>query len=642
MKNPLTGALLSLILFGSNSIAAPSFLHIEAIRGEVSHEGYEKWIDVWSFHWAVDRAGAPHEAPRFSDLSVVKGIDAASPLLFQSAVSGDEIPMVLIDFFRDSPTEPRYLRVRLSNVFISSYTLQNGSEDAAELISLNFGRIELDQTKPDHSATTRVFYDLETQQGGTLPDGPSPGTNTAPTLSAIPDQVLEVNSSTVVEFAIDDLETSAGFLTLSRETSNAALVPLSNITFGGSGNGRTATITPVSNTFGSSVITIRVSDGNLSTATQFTVTVEQEEGPFISSIADVVIGEGDSTTVSFTIAHPSADLNSLMITAEANNKDLLPDNNIILAGSDASRTAELTPASNVTGETNITIAVSDGTLSDTSVFLLRVEAETPPPVITAPGQVEGVIGRSLPIAGISISDPAAGSAPILFTITEPNAFLTVATDVPGGLGADDIVGNGGSGITISAPVDAINITFAAKHGFSYSRTTLGSGEINLEASRSGSFSTTIETFLFDSSISLWRHGFFSTKDLNDPEKESTLWGNLANPTNDGVVNLLKYALGLSPLEIHASPDLPGLYLQEEAGSRFLAFTIVRRTDDPSLEYAPQISSDLQNWEPGGEVLEAHAATPAGSNLEQVVYRHLLDVDGPASRFIRLHVTLAAE
>lgn len=642
MKHTLRGILFVLVLLSTKAVAASSFLHIEAIRGEVREKGYEDWIDVWSLNFEIDREDGGHELPPFSEFSVVKGIDKASPLLFREAAMGEAIPTVLIDFFRDSALEPRYLRVRLSDVMITSYSLDQDPTGATETVSLNFSRIELEQTKPDNSGTTRVYYEIGTQKGGALPDGPPPGGNIAPTISAIEDRSLSVNSSLVVEFAIDDLETSPNFLTLNGESSNEDLVPISSIAFGGSGSNRTATITPAPNTFGSSEISIRVSDGISSATSQFTVTVEQPEGPFISSIADVAVGEGDSTTVGFTIGHPTADLDSLSVTASAEDQQLLPTENISFAGTGANRTAELSPATGMIGETEITITVSDGTLAEESSFLLTVEAVSPAPTITSPGRVEGVAGRPLSVADVSVSDPAAGTAPISLTMTAPGAVLTLASDVPGGLIPSDIQGNGTAEIAVSATLAAINATLEAGGGFTYARLSPGDGEISLEASRSGSSSANIEVFLFDSSMSRWRHAFFSADTLNDPAKEETLWGNLANPSHDGTVNLLKYALGLSPLESHSSQDLPGVYLIEEGGSRYLAFTIVRRTDDPSLEYIPQISSDLQNWDSGEAVLEEHGSTPAGDGFEQVVFRHPLSGESPSGRFVRLQVTQNVE
>src|SRR5690606_27824327 len=58
--------------------------------------------------------------------------------------------------------------------------------------------------------------------------------SSAPTISAIANQTLTVNGVTgPIPFTISDSETPAGSLTLSATSSNTALVPNSNLVFGG-------------------------------------------------------------------------------------------------------------------------------------------------------------------------------------------------------------------------------------------------------------------------------------------------------------------------------------------------------------------------------------------------------------------------
>jgi hypothetical protein len=103
-----------------------------------------------------------------------------------------------------------------------------------------------------------------------------PITNTPPTISDIADRSIAVNSNTgTISFVISDNETDPAALTLSKASSNPALVPADNITFGGSGANRTVTVIPASNQLGTSTINVTVSDGDeeqTATAT-FVVTV---------------------------------------------------------------------------------------------------------------------------------------------------------------------------------------------------------------------------------------------------------------------------------------------------------------------------------------------------------------------------------
>jgi hypothetical protein len=69
---------------------------------------------------------------------------------------------------------------------------------------------------------------------------------------------------------------------------------------------------------------------------------------------------------------------------------------------------------------------------------------------------------------------------------------------------------------------------------------------------------------------------------------------MANPANDGVCNLLKYAFNIEPLE----PCLKGLpEMDFEAGELSITFTKVIAATD--LVYTPQWSDDLVDWSDSG-------------------------------------------
>ena len=87
--------------------------------------------------------------------------------------------------------------------------------------------------------------------------------NGVPTISNIANRTINEDTSTgAVAFTVGDAETPAGSLTLTRTSSNTALVPVANIVFGGSGANRTVTVTPAANQSGTTTIRITVSDGS--------------------------------------------------------------------------------------------------------------------------------------------------------------------------------------------------------------------------------------------------------------------------------------------------------------------------------------------------------------------------------------------
>jgi hypothetical protein len=104
--------------------------------------------------------------------------------------------------------------------------------------------------------------------------------NGRPTISAITNQLtLEDVPTTAIPFTISDSETAPDSLSLLASSSNTNVVPVTNIVFGGTGTDRTLVITPATNVFGSSTISIMVSDGVASATNSFLLTVTSVNDP---------------------------------------------------------------------------------------------------------------------------------------------------------------------------------------------------------------------------------------------------------------------------------------------------------------------------------------------------------------------------
>jgi hypothetical protein len=119
------------------------------------------------------------------------------------------------------------------------------------------------------------YASRENATAGNRPQLIITGVNTPPTLSAISNQVTAVNVAVgPLPITVNDLETPASNLVLTATTSDASVVPVSNIVFGGSGSSRTVTITPATNYSGVATLTIIVSDGSLAASNSFLFTVQ--------------------------------------------------------------------------------------------------------------------------------------------------------------------------------------------------------------------------------------------------------------------------------------------------------------------------------------------------------------------------------
>ncbi|MBI4325065.1 MAG: VCBS repeat-containing protein [Chloroflexi bacterium] len=111
--------------------------------------------------------------------------------------------------------------------------------------------------------------------------------NTPPTVSATGPHGTQKNTPTPpIPFTVNDVETPAANLLLSKNSSNPTLVPLSGIVFGGGGSSRTVTITPATDQTGTADITIIVTDADgLSASTTFTLAVGTNQRPVWTSDA---------------------------------------------------------------------------------------------------------------------------------------------------------------------------------------------------------------------------------------------------------------------------------------------------------------------------------------------------------------------
>ncbi|MFH1851995.1 MAG: choice-of-anchor Q domain-containing protein [Candidatus Neomarinimicrobiota bacterium] len=120
---------------------------------------------------------------------------------------------------------------------------------------------------------------------------------------------------------------------------------------------------------------IIASDGGLyDTLTVAVTVIAVNDTPMISEIADQTIYMNCNTgPLSFTIADIETTTAELTVTAVSSNPALVPDDNIVLAGSDSERTVTVTPVSDKTGLSTITLTVNDGELSAASSFILSVK-----------------------------------------------------------------------------------------------------------------------------------------------------------------------------------------------------------------------------------------------------------------------------
>jgi sialate O-acetylesterase len=127
--------------------------------------------------------------------------------------------------------------------------------------------------------------------------------------------------------------------------------------------------------------------------------------PSVSSVADQDIAVNSSTPVlAFTVGDTTTAAADLTVVAVSSNTTLVPNANIVLGGGGAGRTVRVTPAAGQTGETTITLSVSDGSLTASTSFVVTVAAAGASKAVSINVGLNGVLAPSdvagvVPVAG---------------------------------------------------------------------------------------------------------------------------------------------------------------------------------------------------------------------------------------------------
>ena len=306
-----------------------------------------------------------------------------------------------------------------------------------------FGTTEITVTVSDGVLSTSTTFTLTVLELAVDP-------NTPPTISNIDDQTINQDESlTDLPFTIADNETLANDLIISAVSSNQALVQNSAITFGGLGENRTLSITPVAGQFGTTEITITVSDGELTTSTTFTLTVleptaDPNTPPTISNIEDQTINQDESLTdLPFTISDAETLANDLIVSAVSSNLALVLNSAITFGDSGENRTLSITPVAGQFGTTEITITVSDGVLTTSTTFTLTVlelapDPNTPPSISNIDDQTINQ-DESLTDLPFTISDAETLASDLIVSAVSSQALVINTGITFGGSGANRMI-----------------------------------------------------------------------------------------------------------------------------------------------------------------------------------------------------------
>ncbi|KPA10281.1 hypothetical protein MHK_009516, partial [Candidatus Magnetomorum sp. HK-1] len=207
-----------------------------------------------------------------------------------------------------------------------------------------------------------------------------------PVIRSIADTTINEDELTSIIFTAADLESSA-CMDLSITSSNQSLLSNSNISYTCNAETYTLSITPTSDQSGVATISVMVTDSDSLTATRsFSLTVNAiNDTHVISSIGNQTIDEDTAiTSLSFTVTDAETAGCSHDISFASSNTTLIPVENISYTCSTDVFYLSITPATNESGSSIITVTVADTeSLTATQSFAVTVTAVNNAPIFTS-------------------------------------------------------------------------------------------------------------------------------------------------------------------------------------------------------------------------------------------------------------------
>ena len=127
-------------------------LQIDGIKGEVIAPGHTEWIDVLGVSQGVTvQIGSGSAKPSFSDITILKRVDKATPVLLLDAARRKSHSTARIDFQSNAVSKVFYW-IELFNVHITSVSTSASAQTdvrPTEAVSLDFDRIRISYQECD-------------------------------------------------------------------------------------------------------------------------------------------------------------------------------------------------------------------------------------------------------------------------------------------------------------------------------------------------------------------------------------------------------------------------------------------------------------------------------------------------------------
>jgi hypothetical protein len=140
------------------------------------------------------------------------------------------------------------------------------------------------------------------------------------------------------------------------------------------------------------------------------------------------------------------------------------------------------------------------------------------------------------------------------------------------------------------------------------------------------------TFAWGGPYEDWRAFYFTPAQLADP----AISGDSADPSGDGIPNLVKYAFDLNPL-VANHPALPAGLVDRSTGTNFFDIQFVELNPPAGVAYVPQVSTNFAAWNSDpANFLEVNS-TPYSTNASVVTLRLAGALETAPARYVRLAI-----
>jgi len=247
-------------------------------------------------------------------------------------------------------------------------------------------------------------------------------TGQTPVLSITP--AFRNISEASVTTTFDVANAGAGTMSWSATANNSWLTIVGGTAGSNSG---TVTISCEANVGAERTGTITVTAAGATNSPQ-TVEIRQALGfndpPTISDIPDQSVNVNSVTSsISFTIGDTESEAGLLTVSASSSDSTLVPESNIILAGTGTDRTIKIVPADNQTGKAVITVTVSDGKETAGDTFEITVGEVNDGRILSVTPVLRDVPATS----GTTTFDVAnTGAGTMNWSATANDSWLTIA------------------------------------------------------------------------------------------------------------------------------------------------------------------------------------------------------------------------